>query len=228
MKQGQLWRADEDAAMIAMWTDPQVGVEDVSTQIGRSVKAIQIHAARLGLTPKPRRVSPRFWTPERVERLKVLHGQRLTSAQIRDELGAKSRNAVIGKLHRIGLFGGPAPKKTPRVPSHPKQKRAKAMPKLRIIEGGKQTFEEPEARPARAIPSAAAFTLDLEAFPHARPWTERAKRGECAWPLDGPEGIWSCAAKCSGTYCTDHLAIRTAGTTPATVKSLLREIRRYG
>ena len=43
------------------------------------------------------------WTDERVEKLKKLWAQGLSASQIAAELGGVSRNAVIGKAHRLGL-----------------------------------------------------------------------------------------------------------------------------
>jgi len=43
------------------------------------------------------------WTDERVELLKTLWAGSLSAAQIADELGGISRNAVIGKARRLGL-----------------------------------------------------------------------------------------------------------------------------
>ncbi len=43
------------------------------------------------------------WTDERVERLKELWAQGLSASQIARELGGVTRNAVIGKVHRLGL-----------------------------------------------------------------------------------------------------------------------------
>ena len=43
------------------------------------------------------------WTDERVERLKELLLEGLSASQIAAELGEVTRNAVIGKLHRLGL-----------------------------------------------------------------------------------------------------------------------------
>jgi GcrA cell cycle regulator len=51
------------------------------------------------------------WTDERIEKLRSLWGQGLTASQIADELGAVSRNAVIGKAHRLGLESRPSPVK---------------------------------------------------------------------------------------------------------------------
>jgi len=54
------------------------------------------------------------WSDERVERLKELWGQGMSASEIADVLGDVSRNAVIGKAHRLGLSGRPSPiKKKP-------------------------------------------------------------------------------------------------------------------
>ncbi len=65
------------------------------------------------------------WTDERVELLKKLWSDGLSASQIAAELGGITRNAVIGKVHRLGLSGrakstssaSPRPRK-PRAPSH--------------------------------------------------------------------------------------------------------------
>ena len=82
------------------------------------------------------------WTEERIERLKKMWHDGATASQIADELGGVSRNAVIGKAHRLGLEQRPSPVK----PGDEKeaQKAAKAAPKA-----------EP-SKPAPAAPAAAA------------------------------------------------------------------------
>jgi GcrA cell cycle regulator len=45
------------------------------------------------------------WTDERVELLKKLWQDGLSASQIAGELGGITRNAVIGKVHRLGLSG---------------------------------------------------------------------------------------------------------------------------
>ncbi len=45
------------------------------------------------------------WTDERVERLKKMWAEGLTASHIAKELGDVTRNAVIGKVHRLGLSG---------------------------------------------------------------------------------------------------------------------------
>src|SRR5437588_3661499 len=51
------------------------------------------------------------WTDERIERLKKMWHDGSTASQIADELGGVSRNAVIGKAHRLGLEQRPSPVK---------------------------------------------------------------------------------------------------------------------
>ena len=60
------------------------------------------------------------WTEERIERLKKMWHDGATASQIADELGGVSRNAVIGKAHRLGLEARPSPVK----PGEEKEKQA--------------------------------------------------------------------------------------------------------
>jgi len=59
------------------------------------------------------------WTDERVETLKKMWGEGQSASQIAKELGGVTRNAVIGKVHRLGLSnragsGGSASKAAPK------------------------------------------------------------------------------------------------------------------
>ena len=51
------------------------------------------------------------WTDERIDQLKALWDKGLTASQIAEKLGGVSRNAVIGKAHRLGLKSRPSPVK---------------------------------------------------------------------------------------------------------------------
>ena len=51
------------------------------------------------------------WTDERIEKLTKMWESGATASQIADELGGVSRNAVIGKAHRLGLKARPSPVK---------------------------------------------------------------------------------------------------------------------
>jgi GcrA cell cycle regulator len=54
------------------------------------------------------------WTDERVEQLKTLWTEGLSASQIARVLGGVTRNAVIGKVHRLGLAGRASPTRSDR------------------------------------------------------------------------------------------------------------------
>ena len=88
------------------------------------------------------------WTDERIERLKTLWTQGVTASQIADELGGVSRNAVIGKAHRLGLQARPSPVK-PNEAETAELEAPKPEPKPAPAP------ETPEPRPQLARPAAA-------------------------------------------------------------------------
>lgn len=96
------------------------------------------------------------WTDERIDRLKELWTKGMTASQIADELGGVSRNAVIGKAHRLGLQARPSPVK-PNEAGAPKAKAAKsaAAPPPAKQEAPPAPSPAPKAAPA-AAPAAAA------------------------------------------------------------------------
>ena len=51
------------------------------------------------------------WTDERIDELKAMWEKGMTASQIAETLGGVSRNAVIGKAHRLGLQARPSPVK---------------------------------------------------------------------------------------------------------------------
>ena len=79
------------------------------------------------------------WTDERVEQLKQLWTEGLSASQIARVLGGLTRNAVIGKVHRLGLAGRASPSREirPRLPAVPR------MPK-RLAALSEPGVEEPE------------------------------------------------------------------------------------
>ncbi|PEQ10485.1 GcrA cell cycle regulator [Novosphingobium sp. PC22D] len=78
------------------------------------------------------------WTDERIERLTKMWEGGATASQIADELGGVSRNAVIGKAHRLGLKARPSPvkpnEKPVRAAPPPKKPAAPAEPAPRAAE----------------------------------------------------------------------------------------------
>ena len=93
------------------------------------------------------------WTDERIDRLKAMWTKGATASQIADELGGVSRNAVIGKAHRLGLESRPSPVK----PGEEKAKKATA----------KAAAPQPKADKAKPAPAArpAAAAARAEAKP---------------------------------------------------------------
>ena len=91
------------------------------------------------------------WTDERIDRLKAMWAEGSTASQIAEELGGVSRNAVIGKAHRLGLESRPSPVKA----GEEKEKKAKpaAAPKAEKLKATAKASAAPEPRPA---PKAAA------------------------------------------------------------------------
>jgi GcrA cell cycle regulator len=146
------------------------------------------------------------WTDERVELLKKLWADGLSASQIATELGGVTRNAVIGKVHRLGLSGRakspassvPRPRK-PRSPSH-----------MRI------------SRPAVRGNTALAYAYDVEEEPEHQivenvvPMGQRRTILElnehtCRWPVGDPgsQEFFFCGGNTQpeAPYCAYHSRI---------------------
>jgi GcrA cell cycle regulator len=106
------------------------------------------------------------WTDERIDRLKKMWSEGATASQIADELGGVSRNAVIGKAHRLGLDARPSPVKA----GEEKEKKA-----------------APSASPAAEKPARAAVPKPASASPAAAPAPAEPATGESAPPA-APSG----------------------------------------
>ncbi|AMY68442.1 GcrA family cell cycle regulator [Frigidibacter mobilis] len=92
------------------------------------------------------------WTDERVETLKKMWAEGQSASQIAKELGGVTRNAVIGKVHRLGLsnrVGGPAaPEPKPAAPARPAE--PAAAPRAEAA-APRPAAPQPEEAPAAAI-----------------------------------------------------------------------------
>jgi GcrA cell cycle regulator len=121
------------------------------------------------------------WTDERVELLKKLWADGLSASQIAAQLGNITRNAVIGKVHRLGLSGR-AKSPSSSVP-RPRKPRAASM--LRI------------SRPSIRGNTALALAYDVELEPEPVPYDNIIPLGQrrtllelneatCRWPIGDP------------------------------------------
>src|SRR5215831_13067232 len=136
------------------------------------------------------------WTDERVETLKKLWLDGLSASQIAKQLGGVTRNAVIGKVHRLGLSG----RATPSQPQRP-------------------SFKTPRpARPAHA-PSLAPRRI-APAIPEPPPVYYVEEPGSatvltlgahmCKWPIGDPssDNFTFCGRRTGeGPYCHEHAQV---------------------
>ncbi|HYD24693.1 MAG TPA: GcrA family cell cycle regulator [Croceibacterium sp.] len=102
------------------------------------------------------------WTEERIATLTKMWEGGATASQIADELGGVSRNAVIGKAHRLGLKARPSPVKAnePKPAARPKEPEARPVAKARPKSPAPLPDSEPddddapagEATPSQPLP----------------------------------------------------------------------------
>ena len=122
------------------------------------------------------------WNDERVETLKRLWAEGLSASHIATELGGITRNAVIGKVHRLGISGRA---KSP----------AAATPRLRKARFHQQMIRvaRPVARGNTAL--ATAFDYEIEAEPEVvdnvvlmgqRGSLLELTEHSCRWPIGDP------------------------------------------
>jgi GcrA cell cycle regulator len=125
------------------------------------------------------------WTEERVETLKTLWSDGLSASQIAGQLGGVTRNAVIGKVHRLGLSGRAAP----------------AKPKA--VEAPVNDPQEPKRR------EAASVDMDPATWGGAgRLTVSTIGQNQCKWPIGDPasEDFHFCGqgASAGKPYCAYH------------------------
>ena len=122
------------------------------------------------------------WTDERVETLKKLWADGLSASQIAGELGGITRNAVIGKVHRLGLSGRA---KSPSSAA-PRQRKARTHPHMMRV-------SRPAMRGNTAL--AHSYEMEVEAEPELNdnviPMGQRRTLLElteltCRWPIGDP------------------------------------------
>jgi GcrA cell cycle regulator len=131
------------------------------------------------------------WTDERLEALKGHFANGLTCRQIAAEIGV-SRNAVIGKLSRLGLTRDRPPGAEPRS-KRPRERRGRSVPRLQY-EMLREVYDE------------AAFTAGPVVSEHRCSLFELSKE-HCRWPVNGDAEEFSF---CGNTpmaglpYCQGH------------------------
>ena len=166
------------------------------------------------------------WTEDRVETLKKLWLEGFSASQVAKQLGGGlTRNAVIGKVHRLGLSGRATPSQPQRPvfkpvrPARPIQ--AAAVPAPRRVEPTLPAEPRRVVYVAEEAGSATVLTLGAHM---------------CKWPIGDPatDGFSFCgrASSSEGPYCTHHsqVAYQAQPRKPGRrgdSQELVRSLRRY-
>ncbi len=137
------------------------------------------------------------WTDERIEILKVLWNEGLSTSKIAEKLGGGfTRNAIIGKRVRLGL-----PERGKAIPVGDKRMRSRRhLAAARSQCSWQPSADAPRSAPVLRVaeqPKVGSVTFD-ELQPH-----------HCRWPLGGhhdkPERFCGCEKLPGRSYCREHL-----------------------
>ncbi|MGA8171276.1 MAG: GcrA family cell cycle regulator [Methylocystis sp.] len=152
------------------------------------------------------------WTEERVELLRKLWNDGLSAAQVAAELGAGiTRNAVIGKIHRLGLAERAKTSNVPR-PRAPRASRTQAG-EVRAQHGPVVMGNVALALSPQTVVAVAPRPDEENVVPiSARVTLMELRESMCRWPLGDPTAaeFRFCGAKSpvgSGPYCCHHSRI---------------------
>jgi GcrA cell cycle regulator len=142
------------------------------------------------------------WTEEAIATLRQLWDEGLSTAEIGRRMGI-SKNAVVGKAHRLNLAARPSPIRrapggtpTPRAPR--RSARPATPPPSPMMTGTRLPARPPAERPAPVV----AIRL---------PPPSRLGNGACCWPIGDPgaPGFRFCGAQAllGKPYCAEHAAV---------------------
>ena len=148
------------------------------------------------------------WTDEAIVRLRALWAEGLSTAEIGRRMGV-SKNAVVGKAHRLNLAARPSPirrtgEKTPRR-RQPRRAQGSTLPVLNAALVPMPAAEAVRLQ-ERALPERAAPVL--RAVPMPRPG---GRVTPCCWPIGEPgtRSFRFCDVDSMGgkPYCAEHAAL---------------------
>ncbi|QMU57969.1 MAG: GcrA cell cycle regulator [Boseongicola sp.] len=166
------------------------------------------------------------WTDDRVDLLKKMWGEGQSASQIAKELGGVTRNAVIGKVHRLGLSnrsGGtpaapekkaakekaaPAAKAATKVAPQDKVIEVTVTPRKPIVPAGQPLPPQPSAN--EISPEALATVREVEKTAKRISLMELTER-TCKWPIGDPatDDFWFCGlgVQQGKPYCEAHVGV---------------------
>ncbi|MBX3490877.1 GcrA family cell cycle regulator [Parvibaculum sp.] len=120
------------------------------------------------------------WTDDRVERLKKLWLEGLSASQVAKQLGSVTRNAVISKLHRLGLSGRAMPSRPHRVSKVPGKVNAH---RPTIVKTPDEKISKP-LPPEKRVPMEARFPIIYGACAAVHALHDETER--CGFPIGDP------------------------------------------
>lgn len=134
------------------------------------------------------------WTPTRVELLKKLWGEGHSCSQIAKQLRHTTRNAVIGKIHRMGLALRATPTKTYKKSAQRRRPRPMVERAPRFNPTPTPMLHGERERIAKLAPIDSTLGLD------------KLNQFTCRYPIGDPleQGFAFCGRTCEGPYCRDH------------------------
>ncbi|WP_368414948.1 GcrA family cell cycle regulator [Falsiroseomonas sp.] len=143
------------------------------------------------------------WTAEAIDRLRALWAEGHSTAEIGRRMGI-SKNAVVGKAHRLNLPARPSPIRRETAADAPRQ--APIRPVRAAGPISRSTLPQPATAPlapvATVAPAEPAVVRHFPRFSSAK---------SCCWPIGEPgqPGFRFCtsAALTGKPYCTEHAAV---------------------
>lgn len=151
------------------------------------------------------------WTEERVELLKTLWAQGLSASQIAAQLGEVTRNAVIGKVHRLGLSGRMKSSSSITRVSKPRL-RSSLRPSVQPTSFGATALKaEGQLEPGLAEMLEPAIIMPFPAPQGENITLMQLSEKTCRWPLGDPSSsefrFCGCETAAGGSYCQYHAAL---------------------
>jgi GcrA cell cycle regulator len=122
------------------------------------------------------------WTDERIDSLKSMWEKGMTASQIAESLGGVSRNAVIGKAHRLGLQSRPSPVKA----AEPAKPAPKPAPEPKPKPAPVAAAPAPRPQPAPAAPPAPVAAEGGASEAPAKPEVQLRSVGPGGFVRQGP------------------------------------------
>jgi GcrA cell cycle regulator len=151
------------------------------------------------------------WTEERVAELKKLWAEGHSASQIAKRLGSVTRNAVIGKVHRLGLSGRATPSRpVKRPPRLARPKPQQQLPRQAQTRGSNALAVREAAPPAPL--NEAETNIEPQRLPNGDMVTVlTVKDTMCKWPIGDPAdttfGFCGHASQDGSPYCAEHARV---------------------